>query len=77
MRSVDCLKGLSAKFVVIITEEEVSLTVNDNVLDELLEYEGVRVVTMEDTDLAQLLCSLENIKVRYNRTTFRCSKIVR
>jgi 5-formaminoimidazole-4-carboxamide-1-beta-D-ribofuranosyl 5'-monophosphate synthetase len=58
MRSRNCTTGLSAKFVVVLHDQQLALTANESVLYELI---GKEPVTMEESLLANQLFSLQNI----------------
>ena len=74
MRDSDCTKGLQAKVVVPIEDDKITLILNDEVLDTILQED---VIKMEDQILFGKLLSLENIAITYNTLNSRVSKVLK
>lgn len=74
MRLEDWPKSLTAKLVVIPpgAQEELIITVNDNVLDDFF---GEKVVMMDDNIFITRLFSIQNIAITYDSANLRCLKI--
>lgn len=74
MRLEDCPKSLTAKFAMIPPgrQEELLITVNDNVLDEFF---GEQVVMMDDDVFITRLFSIQNIAIDYDSAGLRYHKI--
>ena len=73
MRSEECVKSLAAKFVIVPTgANELSLTANENVLDELFNE---KVVLLDDESFASRFFAMRDITITYDPSSLRCSKM--
>ena len=71
MRIGNCVKTVSVKVLIGVADGQVTLTVNEEVLEKVFSD----AANMEETELAAKLLSLRNITVTYNSTSLRCSEI--
>lgn len=75
MRAEQCPKSLTAKLVILQPDgQELSITVNDNVLSQFFE---VDVVSMDDNMLGTSLLSMTDITLTYEQGTLQCLKIMK
>ena len=72
VRAANCTKGLNVKFVIKDGDNEITLTVNEEILSNLLED---NVVMMEHQVLGEKLLFLNNISITYNSVNSRVSEI--
>lgn len=71
MRASTCEKNVTAKIVVLLNEQQLSLKIDDVVLTKMFRD----VISIDDKTLAQKLLFLENFAVTYNTDTLLVSDI--
>ena len=71
MRSTTCEKSVTAKIVVLLDEQQVSLKIDDTLLTKMFGD----VISIDDKTLAQKLLFLEDFAVTYNTDTLLVSDI--
>ena len=71
MRATTCEKSVTAKIVVLLDEQQVSLKIDDTLLTKMFGD----VISIDDKTLAQKLLFLEDFAVTYNTDTLVVSDI--
>ena len=71
MRATTCEKSVTAKIVVLLDEQQVSLKIDDTLLTKMFGD----VISIDDKTLAQKLLFLEDFAVTYNTDTLLVSDI--